>query len=83
MAVLELSAKQERLLLAMVSYQLERGHPPSLREMQRLAEISSTSVVNYNLDRLSDMELATPRTGLARTRMATPAGVDFVAAHLV
>jgi len=32
----------------------ERGYPPSIREIGRAAGISSTSVVNYHLERLED-----------------------------
>jgi repressor LexA len=35
-------------------FSMENGYPPSIREIGKAAEISSTSVVNYNLNRLQE-----------------------------
>lgn len=50
-----LSDRQKRILEVLEQFQEENGYPPSIREICDLADISSTSVVNYYLDQLQDM----------------------------
>ncbi|HEX6305507.1 MAG TPA: transcriptional repressor LexA [Anaerolineales bacterium] len=46
---------RERLVLGTVeNFQGENGYPPSIREICKQADISSTSVVSYYLDNLED-----------------------------
>jgi repressor LexA len=47
-----LSEKHERILVFIQDYQRKHKHPPSIREIGENCDISSTSVVNYYLDRL-------------------------------
>ncbi len=48
----KLSDRQRKMLDFIRMFGLENGYPPSIREIGRGADISSTSVVNYNLNRL-------------------------------
>jgi repressor LexA len=45
----ELSAKQRRILDYIREFIDERDYPPSIRQIQEACDISSTSVVDYNL----------------------------------
>lgn len=54
MAKGKLSDRQRRMLDFIVEFAEESGYPPSIREIGRAVGISSTSVVNYNLNRLVD-----------------------------
>jgi repressor LexA len=48
----ELSGKHIRILQFVADYQSEHNRPPSIREIGNKVGISSTSVVNYDLDQL-------------------------------
>jgi repressor LexA len=50
-----LSPRHKKILTFLESYQLEKGYPPSIREICDYTEISSTSVVNYYLNQLAEM----------------------------
>ena len=50
-----LSERQKRILVVLEKFQEENGFPPSIREICDRASISSTSVVNYYLERLQEM----------------------------
>lgn len=50
-----LSERQKRILVVLEKFQEENGYPPSIREICDRANISSTSVVNYYLERLQEM----------------------------
>ncbi len=52
MAKGKLSDRQRRMLDFIKSFSTESGYPPSIREIGSAVGISSTSVVNYNLNRL-------------------------------
>src|SRR4030042_688695 len=45
-----LSAKQQRILTFVSEFIVERGYPPTVRDIQSGCNISSTSVVDYNLN---------------------------------
>ena len=47
-----LSERHIKILEVLENYQENVGYPPSIREIGREANISSTSVVNYYLDQL-------------------------------
>ena len=47
-----LSDRQKKILNFVKSFTLDNGYPPTIREIGKAVEISSTSVVNYNLDAL-------------------------------
>jgi repressor LexA len=48
----KLSDRQRRMLDFIMDFSDENGYPPSIREIGQAVGISSTSVVNYNLNRL-------------------------------
>lgn len=50
-----LSERQRKILEVLEQFQVDNGFPPSIREICDMADISSTSVVNYYLDQLQDM----------------------------
>src|SRR5256885_8607687 len=45
-----LSARQERIVEFIRDFRAQHGYPPTVREIGRAAGISSTSVVDYNLN---------------------------------
>jgi repressor LexA len=49
-----ISEKQRKILEFVEAHIDENGYPPSMREICAATEISSTSVVSYNLDRLEE-----------------------------
>lgn len=52
MAKGKLSDRQRKMLDFIQRYSRDQGYPPSIREIGEAVGISSTSVVNYNLNRL-------------------------------
>lgn len=52
---MKLRPRQQRILEFIASYIHEHNYPPTIREIGKAANISSTSVVNYNLERLEEM----------------------------
>jgi repressor LexA len=52
MANIELSVRQQAMLKFIRAFSEERGYPPTIREIGKHCDISSTSVVNYNLNKL-------------------------------
>ena len=50
----KLSEKQRRIIRYIDKFLVERGYPPSIRDIQGGCAISSTSVVDYNLNILED-----------------------------
>jgi repressor LexA len=49
---MNLSERQKHILEFVKSFTLANGYPPTIREIGKAVSISSTSVVNYNLDAL-------------------------------
>jgi repressor LexA len=47
-----LSERQHKILSFVRTFTLDNGYPPTIREIGRAVNITSTSVVNYNLDAL-------------------------------
>ncbi len=47
-----LSERQQKILGFVRNFTLDNGYPPTIREIGKAVTISSTSVVNYNLDAL-------------------------------
>ncbi|MBZ0297653.1 MAG: transcriptional repressor LexA [Anaerolineae bacterium] len=77
----KLSKRQRNILSYMQSYIDEHGYPPTIREIGLATDINSTSVVNYNLNKLVDagylersdrvsrgMRLVAPIPGVKRSR---------------
>lgn len=57
MAKKGLSERQKSILAYIQKYVAERGRPPTIREIGKAVNISSTSVVNYNLTKLKERGL--------------------------
>jgi repressor LexA len=53
----KLSTRQEKILGFIKRFIEENGFPPTIREIGEAVDIASTSVVNYNLNKLVDYEL--------------------------
>ncbi len=49
---MNLSERQSKILSFVKNFTLDNGYPPTIREIGEAVSISSTSVVNYNLDAL-------------------------------
>ena len=80
-----LSLRQRQILEFIVQFTAEHDYPPTIREIGTNVGISSTSVVNYNLNKLEGMELLTRERevsrGLSLNRGALAgAGVNAAAA---
>jgi len=55
--MMQLRPRQEEILRFIETYLQEYNYPPTIREIGQAVGISSTSVVNYNLDKLEEMKL--------------------------
>ena len=62
-----LSDKQKDILRFIEGYIEEYGYPPSIRDIQNNCDISSTSVVKYNLDRLQEKGLMNRDSEVSRS----------------
>jgi repressor LexA len=61
-----LSDRQQRILQFIISFFNENNFPPTIREIGERVGISSTSVVNYNLTKLEDLNLINRRKEVSR-----------------
>lgn len=61
-----LSERQRKILGFIVDFTESHDFPPTIREIGEKVGISSTSVVNYNLVKLEDMELLTRQREVSR-----------------
>ena len=61
-----LSERQQKILEFIIDYFQENEYPPSIREIGKNVGISSTSVVNYNLARLEELEYINRRKEVSR-----------------
>jgi repressor LexA len=64
--MVSLSERQQKMLEFIVSFYREEEFPPTIREIGEKVGISSTSVVNYNLTRLEELELVTRHQKVSR-----------------
>ena len=62
----KLSKRQEGIVRFIFDYISEFGRPPTIREIGNNVDISSTSVVNYNLTRLQDLGYILRETEVSR-----------------
>ncbi len=62
----KLSDRQKRMLDFIQRFTADSGYPPSIREIGEAADISSTSVVNYNLNRLVEEGFLTRDQNVSR-----------------
>lgn len=69
-----LSERQRKILEFFRKFQQESGFPPTIREIGKAVGISSTSVVNYNLNRLEEMGFIEREESVSRgIRLLEPA----------
>jgi repressor LexA len=61
-----LSDKQKRIHNYLTRYVSDNGYPPSIREIQQACKISSTSVVDYNLNILENRGMLERRSDVSR-----------------
>jgi repressor LexA len=61
-----LSQRHKRILTFLEDYQVQYGFPPSIREIGENTQISSTSVVNYYLNQLEEMEYIERQSNVSR-----------------
>ncbi len=61
-----LSTRQQHMLEYIICTQIERGYPPSIREIGQAAHIPSTSVVSYNLKQLDARDLISREQNVSR-----------------
>ena len=54
---MDLSTKQSKIFNFLKDFILEKDYPPSIRDIQNHCDISSTSVVDYNLKKLEEKGL--------------------------
>lgn len=82
---MSLSERQRKILDFVKTFTLANGYPPTIREIGKAVNISSTSVVNYNLDALQRAGLINrDRTVSRGIRLADGLnGLTGMASHLV
>ena len=77
-----LSERQSRILSFIWQYTVTNSHPPSLREILRGCDISSTSVVDYHIRRLEKNGYLTRTPMACRTIVLTERGRSEVLTNL-
>lgn len=75
------AGRKERVLVALYEGVRRNGYPPSIRDLMHVCDISSTSVVVYQLDGLERAGFITRDRENARSIRLTPDGRDR-ASHL-
>ncbi|MBI4283311.1 MAG: repressor LexA [Chloroflexi bacterium] len=71
-----LSSKQERIIDFVRNFGIDKGYPPTVRDIVSGCDISSTSVVDYNLDILE-------RGGYIRRHAGISRGIELLTRSLV
>jgi len=75
-----LSERQERILKYIRDYIREHARPPTIREIGEAARISSTSVVNYNLAKLTERGLLERDAEVSRGLRLTERAIEMFGA---
>jgi repressor LexA len=73
----QLTERQQGIFRYIWRFSNERGYPPSIREIGQAVGISSTSVVNYNLERLQQEGLIERDRGYSRGLRISDAGTTL------
>jgi repressor LexA len=73
-----LSERQKNILSFIYSYREEHDRPPTIREIGKAVDISSTSVVNYNLTRLEEREYLMREAEVSRGISFTDKAREFL-----
>jgi repressor LexA len=75
--VANLTDRQQKILSFIRRFMTEQGYPPTIREIGRQLDISSTSVVNYNLNKLVRVGLLERDSQVSRG-LKLPGGSEVV-----
>jgi len=75
---MQVKAQEMAVLRAVAALQRQAGHPPTVREVQRWAGLSSPSIATYWLRAARDHGYLEWRADLSRTLRVTPAGVSVL-----
>ena len=73
-----LSKRQENILKYILDYMEEHSRPPTIREIGTAVKISSTSVVNYNLTRLTERGLLEREPEVSRGLRLTKQALELL-----
>jgi repressor LexA len=73
-----LSSRQKSILGYVREYMVDHGRPPTIREIGSATNISSTSVVNYNLTRLEELGLIGRDADVSRGLRLTEKAMTFL-----
>lgn len=74
----KMSERQKKILHFLEEFIYENGYPPSIREIQAALDLSSTSVVDYNLEALQKRGLIQRQPRSSRSITLTERGTDFL-----
>jgi SOS-response transcriptional repressor LexA len=77
----KLRERQFDILRFVYKYTQEHGHSPTIREVGNAVGISSTSVVNYNINQLQKWGFLNRTGGTSRTILLTEAGCRVIDKH--
>ena len=66
MVTKKMPPRRQRILSFLQEFYADNGIPPTVRDIQRACEISSTSVVDYNLEKLRESGYINRRQDVAR-----------------
>jgi len=69
---MELTQRQQKICQFIAQFSRQHGFSPTIREIQSSLDISSTSVVDYNLRALARAGKLTRKDGFSRTIVLTP-----------
>jgi repressor LexA len=84
METINLSARQKKILKFIESFLKQNGYPPTIREIGEAVDIASTSVVNYNLNKLVEHGLIERAPEVSRgLRLVNQDGPQELAVKLV
>ena len=75
-----LTQRQSRMLVFIKDFTARNSYPPTIREIARGCNISSISVIDYNLRRLEKLEYLTRVPAISRTVVLTERGRSEAAA---
>ena len=74
--------RRQRIWTFLQEFYLDNGIPPTVRDIQKACEISSTSVVDYNLEKLAQAGYINRRPDVAQGQGLRSAGVPAALEHL-
>ncbi len=74
----ELSDRQKKILLYMDEYMDSHNRPPTIREIGAATDISSTSVVNYNLTKLTEKGFVKREAEVSRGLTLTEQALEYL-----